>query len=183
MASKLAVPLTTPGAAAGFSSLAAVVTAYLSGKSLLVSFQTAAPQTLRVSHGAFILSDRSDKSDKSDTSATPPQHAYPVAIKKTSHTPTAHLCPCHSKQRHSTPGVSHGLPLRSPSGRRRAAPNLSDRSDMSDRSDTSASPPPAHHRCHIGLAAYQSPEPPLNHTAFFTLKKSGRCGHKVKTLL
>jgi|GEM_PF-5435124 len=47
----LECPLTTPGAAAGFSSLAAVVTAYLSGKSLLVSFQTAAPQTLRVSHG------------------------------------------------------------------------------------------------------------------------------------
>ena len=40
-------------------------------------------------------------------SATPPQHAYPVAIKKASHTPTAHLCLCHSKQRHRKPSGYH----------------------------------------------------------------------------
>ena len=35
----------------------------------------------------------------------PPHTA--VAIKKASHTPTAHLCPCHSKQRHSKPSGYH----------------------------------------------------------------------------
>ena len=48
-----------------------------------------------------------------------------------------------------TPGVSHDLPRRSPSGRRRAPPSSLHRSYKSYKSYASATPThPAYHRCH-----------------------------------
>jgi len=113
-------------------------------------YHTAAQQPPGVYSGAPILSDRSDKSDRSDASATPTQPAHRRCHKKSPAHPNGKSAP---KPNHTaaqqTLGVSHGLPRRSPSGRRRAHQSLSYKSYKSYKSYVSATPPqPAHRRCH-----------------------------------
>ncbi len=70
--------------------------------------------------GRTLLSDRSDRSD---ASATPTQTAYRRCHKTSLAYPNGKFAPSQTKLRPSqTIGVSHGLPRRSPSGRRRARP-------------------------------------------------------------
>ena len=139
------------GTAADSSSLAAVITAYLNGTSSPEPFQTAAPQTHRVSHGAPITLPKNPKKSqkfpcKRHTHAPriPPLPSHCPAY------PAVNLPLSQTTQRHRKPhGVSHGLPRRSPSGRRRAHPSSLHRSYKSYKSYASATPThPAYPRCH-----------------------------------
>ena len=102
--------LTTPGAAAGFSSLAAVVTAYPNGISSPAPNQ---PETCKPTGYPLAPPSsfyKSYKSYKSYASATPPQHAYRRCHQVALHTLAAHLRPSHTRLRQATPGVYRGAP-------------------------------------------------------------------------
>ena len=98
--------------------------AYPNGTSSPEPNQTAPTQTHGVYRGAPYPSHKSHSSHKSHASATPPQHAHHRCHKKARHTPAVNLPPSQTKLRCcNPPGLSHGLPRRSPSGRRRAHPS------------------------------------------------------------
>ena len=108
------------GAAADSSSLAAGFVLFSPAVNLHPEpYQTAAPQTHGVSLGAPLLSIWSIRSTRSISKRHTAAARKPPLLSNR-HTPPAYHHPRQTRQRHRPPGLSRGLPRRSPSGRRRA---------------------------------------------------------------